>query len=139
MKKDGYECEGNCSHSATYPYQVEHDLQSPLLPVGSLIKYRSFTATARHFLLFMFFEFVVKSKDIPQLLFSFLSISFLLENLLKLRREIHLRSLVGAKGGLNYSYYTRFKAHQFIKVISYSCFPLYSITITHKWVLYLNC
>ena len=139
LKKDGYECEGNCSHSATYPYQVEHDLQSPLLPVGSLIKYRSFTATAIHFLLFLFFEFVVKSKDIPQLLFFFLSISFLLENLLKLWREIHLRSLVGAKGGLNYSYYTRFKAHQFIKVISYSCFPLYSITITHKWVLYLNC
>ena len=35
LKKDGYECEGNCSHSATYPYQIEHDSQSPLLPEGS--------------------------------------------------------------------------------------------------------
>ena len=36
LKKDGYECEGNCSNSAIYPYQIEHDLQSPLLPIGSL-------------------------------------------------------------------------------------------------------
>ena len=116
LKKDGYECEGNCSNSAIYPYpdwtwfavttSANRFLASAsyhLYLKLSLIKYQSFTVTALHFLLFLFFEFVIKSKDIPQLLFFFLSISFLLENVLKLWREIHLRSLLGAKGGLNYS------------------------------------